>query len=92
MNPLRRPHDIGGSEFHGAVDTADDSEPFHHEWEARVFALNSVLLRQGLYTLDEFRDAVELLSPQTYHGASYYERWLYAIETLLARKGVFDAV
>lgn len=92
MNPLRRPHDIGGSQGYGAVDTADDREPFHHEWEARVFALNSVLLRAGTYTLDEFRDAIERMPPEDYHRASYYERWFVAIEALLARKGVLDAV
>lgn len=92
MNPLRRPHDIGGSGDYGAIDTADDRKPFHHEWEARVFALNSVLLREGAYTLDEFRYTIERLSPAVYHDASYYERWLYAIEGLLAKKGVLDAV
>ena len=92
MNALRRPHDIGAVEGYGAVDTTEDREPFHHEWEARVFALNSVLLRKGVYTLDEFRDAVEQMLPEEYHRASYYERWLTAIEALLARKGVLDAV
>lgn len=92
MRSLARPHDIGGLDGYGSVDTSDDREPFHHEWEARVFALNRELLRQGLYTLDEFRDAVERMSPERYHHASYYERWLYAIESLLVRKGVLDAV
>lgn len=85
-----RPHDIGGSDRFGAIDTSDDRQPFHHEWEARVFAINRALLARGTYTLDEFRDAIERMSAQEYHGASYYERWLYAIETLLARKGVFS--
>lgn len=92
MNALKRPHDIGGSGDYGAIDTADEREPFHHEWEARVFALNRVLLERGLYTLDEFRDAIERMTPRAYHDSSYYERWLLAIEMLLARKGVLDAV
>jgi nitrile hydratase len=87
-----RPHDIGGSAGYGAIEAAEDREPFHHEWEARVFALNSVLLRQGVYTLDEFRDAIEQLSPHVYHESSYYERWLLAIETLLAQRGMTDGV
>ncbi len=32
-----------------------DEAPFHHEWEARVFALNRFFLKRGTYTLDEFR-------------------------------------
>ena len=87
---MERPHDIGGREGYGAIDTAPDREPFHHEWEARVFALNRVLLKQGFYTLDEFRDAIERMPPHTYHATSYYERWLHAIDSLLKCKGVLD--
>lgn len=85
---MTRPHDIGGSTAFGAIETQDDAQPFHHEWEARVFAINSTLLQRGIYTLDEFRYAIERMSPETYHGSSYYERWLHAIETLLGEKGV----
>ncbi len=85
---MSRPHDLGGSLEFGAVDTQDDYAPFHHEWEARVFAINSTLLRSGFYTLDEFRYAIERMDEGEYHAASYYERWLHAIRTLLAEKGV----
>lgn len=85
-----RTHDLGGSPDFGAVDPHDDGTPFHHEWEARVFALNRTLLAQGIYTLDEFRYAVERMDAQTYRDASYYERWLHAIESLLREKGVLD--
>ena len=88
-----RPHDLGGSSGFGPIDTNDDGAPFHHEWEARVFAINRTLLARGVYTLDEFRDAVERMDRDAYHHASYYERWLHAIETLLAEKGTLrDAV
>lgn len=82
-----KPHDIGGRLDLGAIDTHDDGQPFHHEWEARVFAINRMLLLAGVYTLDEFRYAVECMDPASYHEASYYERWLVAIENLLAQKG-----
>jgi nitrile hydratase len=87
---MERPHDIGAAGGFGVIETADSGEPFHHEWEARVFALNSVLLRDGVYTLDEFRDAIERMPAPAYHESSYYERWLHAIETLLAEKRVLD--
>ncbi len=85
-----RPHDIGSSGQYGRIDTSDDAAPFHHEWEARVFALNRVLLQKALYTLDEFRDAIETMPSDAYRNSSYYERWLQAIETLLQRKGLPD--
>jgi nitrile hydratase len=89
---MSRLNDVGGLHGFGAIEREADEPRFHHEWEARVFALNSVLLRKGVYTLDEFRDAIEQMPPDAYRDASYYERWLAAIETLLARKGVLDAV
>jgi nitrile hydratase subunit beta len=85
---MKRPHDIGGSNEFGPIDISDEARPFHHEWEARVFAINRTLLQNGVYTLDEFRDAIERMRPEEYHGSSYYERWLFGIETLLAKKGV----
>lgn len=83
-----RPHDVGGSLEKGLIDTRDDAAPFHHEWEARVFAINRILLARGVYTLDEFRYAIEQMDPERYRACSYYERWLIAIESLLDKKGV----
>lgn len=79
--------DIGGTSGFGPIDTTPDDRPFHHEWEARVFALNRLFLKRGTYSLDEFRDTIERMEPAAYRAASYYERWLYAIEQLLAKKG-----
>ncbi len=83
-------HDMGGNLGLGAVDVRDDGVGFHHEWEARVFAINRLLLERGLYTLDEFRYAIERMEPERYLAASYYERWLHAIEVLLAEKGILS--
>lgn len=71
----------------GPIDPADDGRPFHADWEARIYALNLGLLRNGAYALDEFRDAVERLPPARYVTLSYYERWLEAVESLLLAKG-----
>lgn len=85
---VSRVNDVGGQQGFGAVDPDLAEEPtFHADWEARVFALNSVLLRKGVYNLDEFRDAIERMPPAEYLSAPYYERWLAAIERLLAEKG-----
>jgi hypothetical protein len=47
-----------------------------------------VLRARGLYGVDEFRDAIERIPPQEYLELGYYERWLRAIETLLAEKSL----
>lgn len=87
---MGRVHDVGGMEGFGAVDPSDDGRPFHADWEARVYALNFGLLRHRLYALDEFRDAIERIPPARYVTASYFERWLEAIESLLVAKGVIE--
>ena len=80
---------MGGQTGFGPVPAGEaGGSPFAADWEARVYALAAVLRRRGLFNDDELRDAIERLPPEIYLGASYYERWLAAIETLVAEKGV----
>jgi hypothetical protein len=80
---------MGGQTGFGPVPVGEDGEPaFAADWEARVYALAAVLRRRGLFNDDELRDAIERLTPAEYLAASYYERWLAAIEALADRKGV----
>lgn len=80
---------MGGQTGFGAVPVADDGTvAFRADWEARVYALTNVLERRGLLNDDELRDAIERLPPREYLEASYYERWLAAVEMLVAEKGL----
>jgi len=80
---------MGGQTGFGPVPVgAEDGPPFAADWEARVYALANVLRRRGLFNDDELRDAIERLPPEVYLEASYYERWLGAVETLADEKGV----
>ena len=80
---------MGGQTGFGPVPVeTGDGPPFAADWEARVYALATVLRRRGVFNSDELRDAIERLPPGAYLGASYYERWLAAIEMLVAEKGV----
>jgi nitrile hydratase subunit beta len=80
---------MGGQTGFGPVPAGEDGEPaFAADWEARVYALAAVLRRRGLFNSDELRDAIERLPPAEYLAASYYERWLAAIEALADRRGV----
>lgn len=79
---MSRVNDVGGQTGFGPLRIEADEPPFHADWEARVYALNAALVRRGVYTLDEFRDTVERMPPGEYLAASYYERWLSAIEAL----------
>jgi nitrile hydratase subunit beta len=80
---------MGGQTGFGPVPVgAEGGPPFAADWEARVYALANVLRRRGLFNDDELRDAIERLPPEVYLEASYYERWLGAVETLADEKGV----
>ncbi len=79
---------MGGQTGFGAVPAGEEGGPFAADWEARVYALATVLRRRGVFNGDELRDAIERLPPQEYLAASYYERWLGALEMLIAEKGV----
>ena len=88
---MSRINDVGGMTGFAAIAEEPDEPPFHADWEAHVMALNGALIRRGVYTLDEFRDAIERMPVPDYLAASYYERWLTAICTLLAEKGIASA-
>jgi nitrile hydratase len=77
-------HDMGGTHGHGPVLVEKDEPVFHEPWEGRVYGLMRGLLRARLFNLDEFRHAQERLPPAQYLKSSYYERWLAALEMLVA--------
>jgi hypothetical protein len=85
---MSRLNDVGGMHGFGPIERGANEPPFASEWEARVFALNRLLMLRGLYNLDQFRAAAEEIEPARYIGMPYYERWLTAIEVLLAECGV----
>jgi len=87
---MSRLNDVGGMHGFGPIDRERGEPLFHHDWEARVFALNRLMMARGIYTLDEFRFAVERIDPTIYYGLSYYERWFAGLETLLREKGVIE--
>jgi nitrile hydratase len=81
-------HDLGGMHGFGPVPVEPDEPLFHAAWEGRVLAMQGSGRRAHLYNLDEFRHAIERMPAARYLEASYYERWLTAIETLLLEKGI----
>jgi nitrile hydratase len=83
---VSRANDVGGVEGHGEIQVDDDA--FHEDWELHVFALNTLLLRKGLYTDDELRDAIERIPHADFVATRYYERRVRAMTTLLRDKGV----
>src|SRR5438093_4869603 len=80
-------HDMGGEHGHGKVVIERDEPVFHEPWEGRVRSIANRLMSAGLFNLDEFRHAQERLPPAQYLASGYYQRWLAAVELLVAEKG-----
>jgi nitrile hydratase len=82
-------HDLGGLSGFGPVVVEHDEPVFHEQWEALAYALNALgLARLRAYNIDEYRHAIERMDPAHYLSASYYERVLTGVATLLVEKGV----
>jgi nitrile hydratase len=81
---------MGGMDGFGAIPREENEPVFHADWERRTFALTLATIGGRHYNVDEFRRTIERMPPARYLASSYYERWLYAIESLLIEKGVIS--
>jgi nitrile hydratase len=79
---------MGGMHGFGPVVRERDEPVFHADWERRMFALALVVMGGRSFNIDEYRRTIERMPPAQYLAASYYERWLYALENLLIEKHV----
>ncbi|MEO0885956.1 MAG: hypothetical protein AAFY54_08445 [Cyanobacteria bacterium J06648_10] len=80
---MNGPHDMGGMQSMGPIPIEEDEPVFHSDWEAKVFAMSFATFG-NFFTVDETRHASERMPPGEYLSSSYYERWLYALELLMA--------
>jgi nitrile hydratase len=84
-------HDLGGTDGFGPVEVEQDEPLWHEDWERAAFAMLPMCARAGFFGgNDEFRAAIEKMSPATYLSSTYFEHWLHAIEHFGAAKGRLD--
>jgi nitrile hydratase len=83
-------HDLGGKQGYGPVRYTQDATAFHSPWEVRVNAMYAHAVASGIFNMDEYRHAIERMDPRHYLTASYYERSLTSLATLLVEKGVIQ--
>jgi nitrile hydratase len=81
-------HDMGGRQGFGAVRYTRNATAFHAAWEVRANSLYAFAVRRGIFNMDEYRHAIERMEPRHYLSASYYERSLTSLATLLVEKGI----
>jgi nitrile hydratase len=82
---------MGGMHGMGPVLIEKDEPVFHAEWEARVYAMQRATSFHGRWNIDMSRFARERMPPVAYLAATYYERWLFGLETLLVEQGLVAA-
>jgi len=78
-------HDRGGWPTDAPIDR---SEHELADWEVLTDALMSALVARGLMNVDQLRRGIESMPLDEYERASYYERWLFSVETRLVEEGV----
>ena len=72
----------------------DDSQVFREPWEAHAFGMALALHARGLFTWDEWAQALsaQICAAQAQGdpdlGDTYYRHWLTALEALVSAKGV----
>lgn len=81
-------HDMGGRQGFGRVRYTHEAHAFHADWEVRANQLYALAVRFGIFNMDEYPHAIERMEPRHYLTASYYERSLTSLATLLVEKGV----
>ena len=70
-----------------------DGPVFREPWEAQAFAMTLALHRSGLFTWNEWADALaaQISAAQAAGdpdlGDTYYRHWLAALEAIVAAKG-----
>jgi hypothetical protein len=84
----RAVHDRGGWPTDAPIDRREHELA---DWELLTDALVGVLGRRGVMNVDELRRGIESMPPEEYERASYYERWLFSVESVLTEKGVLGA-
>jgi nitrile hydratase subunit beta len=80
---------MGGMHGFGPVVRPGSEVAYDSPWEARIFALSTVV---GVARLGRGsgRPIREEMAPDDYLRASYYERWIYSTERRLERAGTIE--
>jgi nitrile hydratase subunit beta len=81
----RAAHDRGGWPTDAQIDRTEHELA---DWELLTDALGRALSDVALVNTEEHRRGIESMPRDAYERASYYERWLFSMETILTEKGV----
>ena len=84
-------HDMGGMHGFGPLVIEESESVFHENWHGRIFALKMACAFHRKWNTDMGRYVRERMPPADFLSASYYERTLYSLETLLVENGLVSS-
>ena len=82
-------HDLGGRQGFGPVAVTRDEPAFHTAWEGRAYALSETTTPAD-WSIDWYRNLIELITPRAYLAEPYFQRWLLAQLTGMVQAGAIS--
>lgn len=82
-------HDLGGKLGYGPVDVNEPEEPFHADFEGRMWAI-SRLARHPDWTIDWWRHVRENIPKEDYLTRPYFDSWAQTHMAAFIDAGAFD--
>ena len=85
-------HDMGGMHGFGPIEIEENEPVFHQPWEGRIYGIVTTIRdAHDVYGPYGSRSYIESIPPDKYLEASYYEKWMLALENALVAKGLLSA-
>lgn len=81
-------HDLGGKIGYGPVDVNEPEEPYHYDYEGRMWAISRIARAPGI-TIDWWRHVRELIDPDDYLNRPYFDSWAQTHIATMIDAGVF---
>ncbi len=81
-------HDLGGKQGYGPVDVHEKDEPFHADYEGRMWAI-SRLCGAPDWTIDWWRNVREHIEPVDYLSRPYFDSWMQTYAAAYICSGIF---
>jgi len=82
-------HDLGGKLGYGPVDVNEPEEPFHADYEGRMWAISRTARAPGV-TIDWWRHIRELITAEDYLNRPYFDSWGQTTIASMIDAGVFN--
>ena len=82
-------HDLGGKLGYGPVDVNEPEDPFHADYEGRMWAISRTA-RAPDVTIDWWRHVRELIAAENYLNRPYFDSWAQTTIASMIDAGVFS--